>query len=182
MVENQSFRERKVRLGVLIAMLIAAFCLLTYATWLKSSVASAAENGSVPPGTIPPGPEVPLNKAQITVVHAAPLANNAADTAVDICTSDGVVVDGLAGLQYLNNASVLVSPGDYDLTVAKAGTNCATTVLDLAPFTLINQQEVVLILTGDGTNQPVDALLLVSKAGVRVFYLPIMRNEPVQEG
>lgn len=180
MVENQFFRGRKVRLGVLILMLITAFCLLTYATWLKSSVAAAATNGSVPPGTIPPGPEVPLNKAKITVIHAAPLASNVADTAVDICTNDGAAVSGLTGLQYLDNASVLVSPGDYDLTVAKAGTNCATTVLDLAPFMLTNQQEVVLVLTGDGTNQPVDALLLVSKAGIRVFYLPIMHDEEVQ--
>ncbi|MFN8446976.1 MAG: hypothetical protein U0175_39645 [Caldilineaceae bacterium] len=176
-MKQWSFEKQKFRFGLLILMLTTALCLLTYATWLKSGVAEAAVNGSVPPGTIPPGPETPSDKAKITVIHAAPLATAIDDTAVDICTNDGTVVSGLAGLKYLNNASVFVSPGNYDLTVAKAGTNCATTVLDLAPFTLANQQEVVLVVTGDGTNQPVDALLLVTKAGVNIYYMPIIFNE-----
>lgn len=177
MLKKWSFEERSIRLGLLILLLTTALCLLTYATWIKSGVAVAAENGSVPPGTIPPGPETPSNKAKITVIHAAPLAAAINDTAVDVCTNDGAVVSGLDGLTYLDNASVFVSPGSYDLLVAKAGTNCATVVLDLAPFNLINQQEVVLVLTGDGTNQPVDALLLVTTAGSSVYYLPIMFNE-----
>lgn len=177
MLKQWSFEKRNLRFGLLILILTTALCLLTYATWLKSGVAEAAVNGSVPPGTIPPGPETPSDKAKITVIHAAPLAAVIDDTAVDICTSDGTVVSGLAGLKYLNNASVFVSPGTYDLKVAKAGTNCATVVLDLLPFNLLNQQEVVLVLTGDGTNQPVDALLLLTKAGVNVYYMPIMFNE-----
>ena len=179
MLKHWSFEKRKLRFGFLILMLTTALCLLTYATWLKSGVAAAEVNGSVPPGTIPPGPETPSNKAKITVIHAAPFASVVTDTAVDICTSDGTVVSGLAGLKYLDNASVFVSPGNYDLAVAKAGTNCATTVLDLAPLTLANLQEVVLVVTGDGTNQPVDALLLVTKAGTNVYYMPIVARQDV---
>lgn len=181
MLKQWSFEKRKFRFGLLILILTTALCLLTYATWLKSGVAAAEVNGSVPPGTIPPGPETPSDKAKITVIHAAPFAAVVDDTAVDICTSDGTVVSGLEGLKYLGNASVFVSPGNYDLAVAKAGTSCATTLLDLAPLTLANQQEVVLVLTGDGTNQPVDALLLVIKAGTNVYYMPIMFNEGMTE-
>ena len=165
--------------------LITGFALLLLAGYwqqVASAVALAPMkndsmlNATIPPGTIPPGTTTPDGKAKITVIHAAPLDADPENTAVDICTEAGTVVSGLADLKYLYNTSIFVDPGQYDWKVADADTNCANVRLDLAPFTLLAQQEVVLILTGDNINQPIDALLLVTKAGVHKLYLPIIAN------
>ena len=166
----------KLTLRPIVVILVGVLMLGLAGYWQQSASAASptTTNASIPPGTIPGGPTTPADKAKITVIHAAPFDANVDNTAVDVCTQDGTVVSGLAGLKYLYNASILVDPGSFDLKIADAGSNCLSVKLDLAPFTLIAQQEVVLVITGDGTNQPVDALLFLTNAGVRTIYLPIV--------
>lgn len=157
-------------------LVFATFLILGLAGyWQQSaSAASTAINATIPPGTIPPGTTTPSNQAKITIIHAAPFDTSVANTAVDICTQEGTVVSGLAGLKYLDNTSIFVNPGNYDLKIADAGSNCTAIRLDLAAFMLITQEEVVLVITGDGSNQPLDALLYVASPGVHTLYFPII--------
>jgi hypothetical protein len=82
------------------------------------------------PQSAPPG------KAILTVGHLAPFAANIDDTAVDICTDSGTPVPGLTGVKYPQIADLTLDPGSYDLKITVAGSNCATTALDLPRFRL----------------------------------------------
>ena len=166
----------KPTLNFAIFLFIALLLLFFTGYWQQHASAATvmSANGTIPPGTIPPAATPPADKARITVIHAAPFAADIANTALDICTQEGTVVSGLAGLKYLDNASIFVNPGSYDLKIADAGSNCTALRLDLAAFTLITQEEVVLVITGDGSNQPLDALLYVANPGAHTLYLPII--------
>jgi hypothetical protein len=65
----------------------------------------------------------------VQVAHAAPIASDLAETAVDICTADGQSV--VAGLQYSQAQTLMLPAASYDLSVAAPGTNCETVLLDL---------------------------------------------------
>ena len=155
---------------------LLAMVLSVFGYYGQSSVSAANTTlpGTLPPGTIPPGTVPPPNQAKVTIIHAAPFAPILADTAVDVCTQSGVVILGLDDIEYLENVVAILPPGEYDVKVAKSGTNCTDVVLDIAPITLLAGQEVILILTGDGTNQPLGSLLVITTRGQMKLYLPII--------
>jgi hypothetical protein len=77
-------------------------------------------------------------------------------------------------LVYLQQASVLIANGRYDWKAAQSGSNCAITVIDLASFQVANAGDYVLLLNGDGVNQPFGSTLVISGAGIPNTYLPLI--------
>lgn len=71
--------------------------------------------------------------AKLRVGHYAPFAATLADTRVDICNdATGTALPGLTDVPFGVASSYLTVPaGVYDLSIAVAGTNCATVALDL---------------------------------------------------
>jgi CYTH domain-containing protein len=94
---------------------------------------------------------------KLRVSHFAPFAKDINDTKVDICTDDGTVVSGLAGVPYkgYTDPYLTLPAGMYDLKITAADSNCATTLLDMDPI-LIKAGEIGSVFAiGDGTNLPV---------------------------
>lgn len=74
---------------------------------------------------------------KVRISHLAPFAASLDGTRVDICTDDGDVVPGLAGIPYKASTGYLSLPaGLYDLGIAVADTDCATVALDIPAFAL----------------------------------------------
>ncbi len=155
----------------LLAMVLSVF---GYYGQASVNAANTTLPGTLPPGTIPPGTVPPPNQAKVTIIHAAPFAPILADTAIDVCTQSGLLVPGLGNIKYLENVVGILPPGEYDVKIAKTGTNCSDVVLDIAPITLQAGQEVILIITGDGVNQPLGSLLVITNPGQLKIYLPII--------
>jgi hypothetical protein len=152
---------------------VGIFALLAIAGFLSQPAMAGV--GITVPGTVPPGGTIPLPLlSTVLVIHSAPFAIAPADTALDICTEDDLPLAGLSNLIYLDQASTILVSGEYDWKAAEAGTNCANTVIDLAPFRVDSGAEYLLLLTGDGANQPLDSLFVTLTAGTPDMYLPII--------
>lgn len=117
--------------------------------------------------------------AHLRIAHAAPFGNSAAATAVDVCTQDGSLVNGLANVPYKINSDMFPLPaGTYDLRIAAhdAATPCAgATIIDPLPVTLTDGSITTVFAIGDGTNQPPGLLAipggLLPTAHVRINHL-----------
>ena len=116
----------------------------------------------------------PAGKALLTIGHLAPFADDVADTAVDICTDGGVALPGLTNVQYPQVAANLpLDPGPYNLKIAIAGTNCATTALDLPRFWLFAGE--VTDVFAVGLNNAAFPLEVISTRGLNTleWFLPL---------
>lgn len=92
--------------------------------------------------------------AKVRIAHFAPFAAELDKTNVDICTDTNSVL--LPGVPYKGFTAPYLSlpPGDYNLKIALAGTNCAEVALDLPSVRLIKGDLVELYAIGDLENQP----------------------------
>lgn len=138
-------------------------------------------NGIAPSGTLP-GTLPPQLVAKVTFVHAAPFASPASATAVDICDGQNQVVDELTGLVYQQSEDLYLDPGSYDWHVALTGSNCTNVVLALPELNLANTSETLVVITGNGNDYPIEALVVTLKAGGSNMYFPIIFKEPAPEG
>ena len=120
--------------------------------WLK------LENKKPEPSNAPE-----VENVRFRLTHLAPVSAQLANTRVDVCTDEGSLVPGLANIGYkeLTDPYIPLPKGDHDLKVTKAGTNCATTVLDL-PSLRIHGEDLFnpgnfadLFIIGDNKNKPV---------------------------
>jgi hypothetical protein len=90
----------------------------------------------------------PTDTAKVRITHLAPFTSSVAATAVDIC-NDATDTPIISGLQFLSTTGYLnLPPAAYDLSVAVAGTDCATTALDLPAFRLRTGQTAEVIARG----------------------------------
>ncbi len=90
----------------------------------------------------------PTDTGKVRITHLAPFTSSVAATAVDICND---VTDSpiITQLQFLSTTGYLNLPSAaYDLSVAVAGTDCATTAINLPPFHLRVGQTVEVIARG----------------------------------
>lgn len=77
----------------------------------------------------------PAGFALATIGHLAPFAPVPAQTAVDICLENGVIL--YADVRFPKVvANIVLPPAVYDLRVARHGTSCETLVIDVPPFRL----------------------------------------------
>jgi hypothetical protein len=114
--------------------------------------------------------------AHLRIAHTAPFAADLTDTTVDICTQDGSLVGGLAGVPYKVASDYLPLPaGTYDLKVTLANpTACAgLPIIDPAPVTLPDGAVVTVYAYGDALNQ-IPGLLAVP-VGVLEVLPPLVR-------
>jgi hypothetical protein len=117
--------------------------------------------------------------AHLRIAHAAPFGNSAEATAVDVCTQDGSLVNGLTNVPFKVNSGMFSLPADtYDLRIAAydAATPCAgATIIDPLPVTLTDGNITTVFAIGDGTNQPPGLLAipggLLPTAKVRINHL-----------
>jgi hypothetical protein len=117
---------------------------------------AAIGNGSLQPLELFPMVDdntAPGSGANLRVGHLAPFAAALMDTEVDICTDAGAVVGGLNNVPYKVVSPYLNLPaGQYDLQIAAANTSCATTLIDIPSFNLIDGQVGSLFAIGDVIN------------------------------
>jgi hypothetical protein len=90
--------------------------------------------------------------AKLRITHLAPFAATLPGTAVDICTAAGIAIPGLTGVQYKVYGYLEVPAGDYDLKVTAAGTDCATTLIDVPSVRLLDGSITEVVAIGDGVN------------------------------
>lgn len=152
-----------------------------YLAQQPGSATAADAQGTTPGGTIPPGgtlpsPVIDPEQGQVRVIHLAPVAVDLGDTTVDICTEADVPVTDLTGLQYGEQSSyVAFAPGAQDWYVGTPG--CSTNLVDIPLFYLARGSAITIIISGDGTNQPLRTLFLVDATGeVYKLYLPIIQR------
>ena len=81
----------------------------------------------------------PAGSANVRIAHYAPFAATLSATEVDICNDKtGAPVPGLTNVPFGEDSSWLPIPaGIYDLSIAVAGTSCATTALDIDPVAFL---------------------------------------------
>jgi hypothetical protein len=117
--------------------------------------------------------------AHLRIAHAAPFGGSPAATAVDVCTQDGSLVNGLANVPYKVNSGMFPLPaGTYDLRIAahEAAMPCSgATIIDPLPVTLSDGSITTVFAIGDATNQPPGLLAipggLLPTANVRINHL-----------
>jgi hypothetical protein len=155
---------------------LGLFILLAVAGFVGQPAFAENTGGDAAPfTTVPPGGTIPMPLlSKVTVVHAAPFTSDVSASGVDICTEDNLVVANLSNLKYLDQRATFLTQGEYDWKATQAGSSCSTTLIDIAPFAVANGGEYVLILTGDGTNQPLDSLLVTIEQGGPNVYLPLI--------
>jgi hypothetical protein len=153
------------------------FVLLTLGA-LHQQVKAAEEGGTVPPGgTIPPAP-IDRVHGFVRVVHAAPFAQDVADSEVSICdNATGNFVGGLTELFYLTDSGYLpFDPGTYDWYVGTP--DCDNVVVDIPPFNLFRDAALTIYFLGDGTNQLLTTILSVDRGGLdRFYHFPLMFSQ-----
>lgn len=153
-----------------VLLLVALFAAIAlFASWGAADAQAQAD----PNQTIPPGPF-----GIVTIIHAAPFAVDPGDTAVDVCTEDGQLVDDFTDIIYLETPSANVPAGDYDWLIAEGGTNCATELLDIPPFTIRNLSHFQFLISGDGTNQPLAVTQIIIAEGEQFIYMPLISATP----
>ncbi len=90
---------------------------------------------------------------KLRVVHAAPFAATAEQTAVSVRLDDGTILGGLSSVPFFAASGYLEVPaGTYDFKVATPDGN--TNLIDAAPVTLPAGAIVTVVAVGDGINQP----------------------------
>lgn len=95
--------------------------------------------------------------AKIRVVHAAPFAQELADTAVSIRLDSGDVVNNLSSVEFAQSSGYFQLPeGTYDLQVATV--DGTTALIDLAPVGLSAGDVLTLFAIGGNGNQPLGVL------------------------
>jgi len=94
--------------------------------------------------------------ALVRFTHVAPLAPEIADTHIDVCTAAGEIWMGLADMAYtdFNDPYMLVLPGDYDLLITAAGSDCGTVYYDFPELHFKTGQVADMFFIGDGELQP----------------------------
>ncbi len=106
--------------------------------------------------------EVPAlldDELALRVVHAAPFAEDEADTEVSIRTAGGDVVADLVGVPYFAQSGFFAVPaGNYDLKVAS--NDGQTNLIDPLAVDLPGGLAVTVVAVGDGQNQPLGILAL----------------------
>ena len=156
----------------LFALLIAlaGFSLLSP----QAQAAGTVPGGTVPPGgTIPPGGTTPppptANQGQINIVDQATFSGP-----VEICTAANVPVTGATSLDYGDQTGFQTFPaGVYDWKVTEPG--CGATIVDIPPFKLNPQAVLTLVITGNGSDQPFNTVLVVQNLGLFFnIYLPLI--------
>ena len=169
----QRHRSLVLAMALGLAILGLAF-LVAPGTTLAEDGLGAAEVGTVPPGTVPPGtvPPIPSLQPSVTFVHAASFDADINLTAVDVCTDAGVVVLGLGNIVYGQSSTLYFNPAAFDWKIARAGTNCADVLVDIAPFSLGYNAVKVLVFTGDGTLQPLGVIDVFAREGGGVIFIP----------
>ncbi|MBW7885604.1 MAG: DUF4397 domain-containing protein [Caldilineaceae bacterium] len=153
------------------AIFILLLLLTSIALLPRAGVAVEPAGATLPSGTVPP----PL-LATITVIHAAPFSSTVAATAVDFCDETGDVITELAGLVYRDDVTVTVAPGTYDWQITEAGSNCTVQYVDLPAFTVPNGGIRSVVFIGDGTNQPLEGLVITSVLGGVDLYMPLVSS------
>lgn len=93
--------------------------------------------------------------AKLRLAHYAPFASSG--TEVDICTDDGTAVLTNFAYDDVTDPYVALPPGDYDLLVAVAGTDCATVALDLPSLRLEEGQIYDAFAIGGANEWPLSA-------------------------
>jgi hypothetical protein len=84
--------------------------------------------------------EPATDTAKLRIGHFSPFGTDDASTAVDICSDSGVaIVENFSYKDVVGYAAF--APGDYDLKIALAGSNCETVALDL-PSIRLNAGEI----------------------------------------
>lgn len=141
------------------------------APWGGQATAHDVDAGmTVPGGTIPP-----LLQARVTFVHAAPFATPPAATAVDVCDQAAQVVEGLNGIIFQQTETVFLDPGQYTWVVAKADSNCANTLVTLPVLDLPWSSHLLIVLTGDDVNYPIEAVVSTLEPGTGATqYFPLI--------
>ena len=175
---SHSQRARRILYTTLFMLLVFGAGL---AAWTNSN--AAAPTGSVPTGstippagTIPPPPPPGPNEGQVNILHVAPFDADLINTGIQICDADGNTVSDY--LYYQQQTGYVTLPmGIYDWYIGPAGDDCQTMVLDIPVFNLGAGGQLLLIIFGDGDNQPLDVMLFVERAGQFVYYLPHMLKD-----
>lgn len=111
------------------------------------------------PTTPPPGSA----EGQVRVVHAAPFARGLPATAVDVVPDAGGAPIA-SNVRFRDSTPFLTLPSGtpIDVEVRFAGTNVV--LIDPNAFTLAPGQRLSVFAIGDGTNQPVRALVVPAEA------------------
>ncbi|HUM69339.1 MAG TPA: DUF4397 domain-containing protein, partial [Chloroflexota bacterium] len=94
-------------------------------------------------------------EAKLRLAHYAPFASSG--TEVDICTDGGTAVLTNFAYDDVTDPYVALPPGDYDLLVAVAGTNCAAVALDLPSLRLEAGQIYDAFAIGGANDWPISA-------------------------
>ncbi len=94
-------------------------------------------------------------EAKLRLAHYAPFASSG--TEVDICTDSGTAVLTNFAYDDVTAPYVQLPPGDYDLLVAVAGTNCAVVALDLPSLRLEAGQIYDAFAIGGANSWPISA-------------------------
>jgi hypothetical protein len=157
--------------------------------WLernKDYTLAAIGNGSLRPlqlFVLQDDTQAPESGAKLRVAHLAPFADSRKETRVDICTDDGMVVDGLAGIPYKADTHpyLLLPAGDYDLKIAAPDGTCETTYLDLPSLRLADGDIADVFAIGDNANLPLQyasttGLTTTPPAMVRVAHFASFAN------
>ena len=118
-------------------------------------------------------------------LHLAPFDSDVNNTGVDICTDPGfpfpssVAVPGATDVYYGQQTGYLLAPvGLYNLRVTQKGSSCATVLLDLPPFNILDGTKLTIILYGGANGHPLDSLVIVEAPGVMHVYLPLLQKAP----
>jgi hypothetical protein len=134
--------------------------------------AGAADVGTtVPPGTVPPNPAL---QPSVTFVHAAPFDADPFLAAVDVCTDAGEVVSGLENVIYAEARTLYFNPASFDWKIARAGTNCTSVLVDIAPFGLGYNAVKVLVFAGDGSKQPLGVIDVFARQNGGALFMPFV--------
>ena len=118
---------------------------------------------------------------KLRIAHAAPFAANLEDTEVDICTQDGTLLDGLAGVPFGVSSDFLELPaGTYDLKVTDAATEPCTgdTIIDLPPADMAAGVIATVFAVGGANGQiPGGYSPEVGRLGIPyLVYLPVVTS------
>jgi len=113
--------------------------------------------------------------ALLRVVHAAPFADNAADTEVSIRLQDGSVVAGLTNVPYGADSGFIQLPaGNYNLVVATP--DGSTPLIDPVAVDLTDGQVITVFAVGDIINQPLG--ITGQNPDGTIFEIPLERGVP----
>lgn len=85
------------------------------------------------------------------------------------------MVEGLDGIIFQQTETVFLAPGQYTWVVAEAGSNCANTLVALPVLDLPWSSHLLIVLTGDGVNYPIEAVVSTLERGRgAIQYFPLI--------